>query len=341
MSENIIQQVASGNAPQPAAEAAQPSDYAQIEKDAVAGLSGELNPEKASEENIDDLDKELIDAAEKAGDLSKKEAQSLKKKLMLKVDGQEIEEEVDLADEEYLKRELQKSKAFDKRSKEYSAYKSQVDQLLQMLQNDPETLLEKMGLNVDEFAEKRLTKKLEQMKKSPEQIKNEEMQAELEKLRKEKSEIEEARTKAEMERLRNEQSTQITNEIVEALSDVKSILPKQNPIVLQRIAQTMLYAMQNGYPNVKAKDVIPMVEKQWRKELNDVFAGASEDTIESLVGKEALTKYRKSIIAKNKNQLPTPQKVNTVDTGKSHKPQEKQVDMYEAREKFKKMFRPV
>jgi len=132
---NITQQVASGNAPQPAAESAQNSDYKALEEQTVANFEGE------SSEEIDSP--EAIAALEKEGEISKEQATFLKKKLKLKVDGQEIEEEVDLGDDEYLKRELQKSKAFDKRVKEHAAYKSQVDQLLQMLQNDPESLVKK------------------------------------------------------------------------------------------------------------------------------------------------------------------------------------------------------
>lgn len=331
---NITQQVASGVAPQPAAESAKPSDYNKLEKQASENLSSDSNDES--------IDAEAIDAAEQEGDLTPKEAISLKKKLKLKVDGQEIEEEVDLADEEYLKRELQKSKAFDKRAKEFAGYKSQVDQLLQLLQNDPEALLEKMGLNVDEFAEKRLTKKLEQLKKTPEQIEREKMQAELEELRNDKKRIQEEKEKADMERLRNEQSTQITNEIVEALDGAKSILPKKNPLVLQRIAQTMVLAMKNGYPNVTAKDVIPLVEKQWKQEMNSFFAESPEDLIEMLVGKEKLTAWRKSQYAKAKNKPPTPVNNKPLDTGATNKgPIETPVDLKQGRTNFKNLFKPV
>ena len=72
-------------------------------------------------------------------------AKELKKKLKLKVDGEEYEEEIDFNDDENLRKHLQKSKAFDKRAKEFTGYKSQVEQLLKMLEEDPEALLEKMG----------------------------------------------------------------------------------------------------------------------------------------------------------------------------------------------------
>lgn len=225
------------------------------------------------------------------------QAISGKRKLKLKVDGQEFDEDFDPNDDEAIKRHLQKSKAFDKRLKEFSSYKSQVDSALELLQKDPELFLEKMGLNVDEFAEKRLARKIEELKKSPEQIAQEKMEKELSELREEKKRIEEEKQKFEMENLRNQQAFEIENDINTALEDSKSILPKKNPIVLQRIAQTMLLAMQNGYDNVTAKEVIPFVEKQWKQELNEFFNVMPEEVFEQLVGKTNIDRYRKKKVA--------------------------------------------
>ena len=82
-----------------------------------------------------------------AEELTPKQVQELKKKLKIKVDGEEFEEELDFNDEEGLKRHIQKAKAFDKRAKEFSKYKADVDSLLTMLQSDPEALLEKMSIS--------------------------------------------------------------------------------------------------------------------------------------------------------------------------------------------------
>ena len=103
---------------------------APIEQSNVQPESSEQNEssiELSSSEGLESSDDSLqsddaIDAAEAAGEISAKEANQLKKKLKLKVDGQEIEEEVDFNDEEGLKKHLQKSKAFDKRLKEFSTY---------------------------------------------------------------------------------------------------------------------------------------------------------------------------------------------------------------------------
>lgn len=282
MSDNIVQAVASGDAPQP--NEGVESNYDETLDAAEDAVDGSEALESSPEAAIDD--------AQKNGDISKAQAQELKKKLRLKIDGVEEDFEVP-SDEEELKKHFQKSKAFDKRLKEFSGFKSQVDSLLEQLKSDPESVLEKLGYNVDEMAEKRLSKKIEEMKKSPDQLKQEQMEKELSDLRKEKKKIEEERSKSELERMRNEQAQSIEHDISTALDNSNSILPKRNPKVLARVAQTMLLAMQNGYEAVTAKDVIPLVEKEWRNELREAMDGSTEDMLEELVGKANMDRYRK------------------------------------------------
>jgi hypothetical protein len=300
MSDGITAAVASGNSPQPTSEIAQHSDYNEVQEGVEDAIGGD--------ESIDDIQDDAsssIDAAAKKGDITKSQAQALKKKLMLKVDGQEIEEEIDFNDDESLKKHFQKSKAFDKRVQEFQSYKSQVDQLLEMLDKDPEALLEKMGKNLDELAEKRLTRKVEEMKKSPEQLEREKMELELKELRDAKKKADEDRKNSELERMRNEAAQEIETDILSSLESSKSMLPKKNPLVMQRISSTMLLAMQNGYPNVTAKDVIPLVEKQFKQELNDFFNVLPEETLELLVGKNNFDRVRKNKVSQQKAKTQT------------------------------------
>jgi hypothetical protein len=300
---------------QPAHEAAEVTDFEAIADEVTESDELDQGDSDHSSEDAALDQTAAIDAAQKAGAITKKEAQVLKKKLTIKVDGVESEEEIDFSNEEELKKMLQRSKAYDKRGKEYATLKSQTDMLLKMLQEDPEGLLEKLGKNVDEIAEKRLSRKVEEMKKSPEQIEREKMEKELEELREEKKRIQQEKDKAEQEKLRNMAAQEIEADIADALGSVKSILPKNNPIVLQRIASAMLLAMQNGYPQVKAKDVVPMVEKQWKQELNEFFSVSSEEALEALVGKTNLDKYRKTKVqSKTKAQTTTAKQV-TKDSG--------------------------
>ena len=260
-----------------------------------------------------DLDSENeIDAAEATGQISKKEAIQLKKKLKIKVDGQEMEEELSWDDEDGLKKHVQKSKAFDKRAKEHAEYKAQVEQAFNMLQQDPEAFLEKLGINVDDLSEKRLSRKLEELKKSPEELEREKMQKELEDYKRKEKEARERAEKAELERMKNEASAKIESDIYEALDSANSILPKKNPAVLQRIAQAMVFAISKGYTDVTAKDVIPFVEQQYKQEYAEMMRMVPDDVFEALATKERLTNYRKAQV---KAKAPSVQKPQIKDTG--------------------------
>lgn len=288
-----------------------------------------------SDDSGDDIEVESaadIEAAQKAGDITKKEAVALKKKLKLKVDGLEQDFEVPESEEE-LKKYFQKALAFDKRTKEHSSYKSQVDQVLEMLQKDPEALLEKMGYNVDDMAEKRLSRKIDELQKSPEQIEADKMRRELDDYKKKEKELSERAEKAELEKMKNQQAASIENDISSALDTANSFLPKGDPEVYAMVANYMLLAIKKGYPQVTAKDVIPLVQKKYKENYAKLLRTAPDDLLEELVSKERLTAYRKTQVQSKKN-VAAPTKPQIKDTGTKKKVEEKPVERHSFKDVF-------
>jgi hypothetical protein len=259
-----------------------------------------------------------IDKAQKDGKISKAEAAQLKKQLKVKIDGVEETVEVDFNDEEGLKRHIQKAKAFDKRAKEYATLKNTVESFMQRVMSgndeEAEAALREAGMNPEDFAEKLIARKIKELEKSPEQVEQEKMRKELEDLRKEKKKAEEEREQAQMEKLRNQYAAEVENDISKALEDTKSKLPKGNPRVVKRIAQTMLHALEKGYHDVKVNDVIPLVEKEWQEELRSYFDTSAEDLIEELVGKQNIDRLRKKRLA-NRPAAPKSTASSIKDTG--------------------------
>lgn len=293
----------------------------------------ESAPAESNELDLESQEAELEEQEVQAAEPEKKLTAAQKKKLKLKIDGAEEEFEVPESDEE-LAKYFQKAKAFDKRSNEHAQFKSQVDAMIAMLQADPEAFLEKAGFNVDELAEKRLDRRVKEMQKSPEQLEREKMQKELEDLRKEKKAAEEAKEKAQAEKLRDQEAAKIQSDIMEGIENAKTSLPKKNPKVYQKVAQALYFAVTNGYPQVTVKDVLPIVEKEWKAELASYFQDADDDMIEMMVGKANLDRYRKSQISKKKSKVPA--KPVIVDTGSS-KTEEKPVDKITMKNFFKNM----
>lgn len=261
----------------------------------AAPASTENVAQEASENQAESSEQGNISPAEIKAE---KKVQDLKKKYNLKVDGREEEMELDLANDEEVKKYLQKAKGFDKRAKEHATLQSQVDQLIQQLKDAPESVLERLGLDVDDFAQKRLTKKIEQMAKSPEQIQREKDLAELDQLRKDKDQMMKDKESAEQETMLQKSISEIENGIISAMEDSKTLLPKRNKKVIGWIGQALKIAMEKGHSEVTVKDVIPVVERRYKQELQELFDVLPEDALEMMIGNNNLERLRKKRVAK-------------------------------------------
>lgn len=282
-------------------------------------------PENTEVQASDDIQDDLsdIEAAQASGQITPAEAKELKKVLKVKVDGEEFEETVDFNDEESLKRHIQKARAFDKRSKEYSKYKADVDSLLEMLQKDPEGVLERMGVNVDDLSEKRLSRKIEEMQKSPEQIEMEKMRKRLEEFENNEKELKTKAEKAEFERLKDEQAKEIQTSILKAL-ETSTFLPKDDPEVFHQVGQLMNIAMSKGMTDVTPELVIPYIEKAYERRLTNLINKLDDAGLEKFITKQRLDQYRLNKVNSKKATASAERKV--VDTGKkqeSEKPAQK------------------
>ncbi len=243
----------------------------------------QAEPEAEVEDDGSDLSEE---------DLKKADKQVAKLKKKLKVGGKEIE-----VDEDELVKRAQMGYSAEEKWQEAAKMKKQLEGFINLLQQDPASALEKMGFNVDELAEKRIQQRIEEMRKSPEQIKQEQVERELAQLKAEREQERDEAQKREMVRLQEHFAVEIENDISSALDNNTLGLPK-SPYVVKRIADTMILAMKHGYKDVKAKDVLPIVQEEIRKELSDMYQASPDEVFEQLVGKDRLTKYRRGKIKK-------------------------------------------
>lgn len=277
------------------------SEFESNAAEVVESIDNEAAPAESSTEEgtlqeavSDVLDGDAVEASAEESEESKEETiKELRKKLKLKVDGEEIEEEIDFEDDESLKKYLQKAKAFDKRSQELASLKGQVDQFVKALRENPVEVLRQAGHDVDALAEGHIQSMLDEASKSPEQLAQEKLEAELKALKDEKEQLKKSAEEAEMERLRNQQAAEIEGDISSALDSAETVLPKKNPWVMRKVAETMLLAMQNGRPDITAKEVIPLVENQFINDLQEMFDVFPEEVIEKVVKKQNLDRVRK------------------------------------------------
>lgn len=253
--------------------------------------------QRATDEIMASLPKDQTSEVEDTGeDLPPEEPAKMtaaeKKAWKLKVAGKDVE-----VDEAELLKRAQMGYSADEKWQEAAKMRKQLENFVGLLQQDPATALEKMGFNVDEFAEKRIQQRIEEMKKSPEQLEKERIEKELNDLKSEREREKEEARQREIKQLQDKYAVELENEINSALSSNELGLPK-SPYIVKRMADVMIYAIKNKVPDFTAKQALEIVQKEVLDELNQMYAVAPDEVFEKLVGKDRLNKYRRAKIKK-------------------------------------------
>ena len=171
-----------------------------------------------------------------------------------------------------------------------------VSEIASMIQSDPWTLLQRAGYDPRKLAEEYLTQAIEEDMMP-------ESERELKRVRLERDELE-RQYKEEMERREQEQmqgaiqqaQQEISSQIIDALSN--SPLPK-SPDVVKRIANYMLIAEQKGI-NVNPKQVIPLVEEDFRNLNASILKSLDPTKRISYIGEDLLKQIRQDDLARLK-----------------------------------------
>lgn len=259
----------------------------QVSPEIIEGATEDSGIEAQASSNSD-LQEAVEDAI--ANGASEKEVKNLIKEFQLKVNGKIVNKKIDLSDENNLRNELQLAAAARQSMQEAANLKKLYESEVSRLKQDPFSVLAELGLDPDQLAEMRIQQRIEEMKKSPEQVEREKIQAELQAAREESRRLKEEREAEQFEKLKDQAAVQIETEIEQALDSHKT-LPKSRHIV-KRIADSMLWAINNGFEDVTAEDVMPLVEKEWRDEMSRLMDDSSEDILEQLIGQRNIDRLR-------------------------------------------------
>lgn len=263
----------------------------------VSASSSENSEEIDTSEATDEELEEVVDSEEASEEEKVEAKQELKKRLKLKVNGKEVEKEIDFNDEDSLRELLQKGYAADERFQQASSLEKQMKQFAQLIQQDPLKALEAAGHDMDKIAEAYMEQRIKDMQKSPEQKRLEELEKQIEAERQKSEKLENERQQAEQARAQEEYSRQLDDEITTALSS--SELPK-SPYVVKRIAENLMLAMDEGYEDVTVEQILPIVEKQIKGEIRQMFEAMPEEVIEKTLGNNVSEKLRKRRLQRQK-----------------------------------------
>jgi hypothetical protein len=245
-------------------------------------------------------DLEAEEAAEAEVKAKAKAPASTKRKYSPKVNGRNVDLELDPNDDAEMMKYLQKALASDEKFQEAAALRKNVEQLVNELKANPRGVLSHpdLGIDLKKFAEDILNEEIQELQKTPQQKQLEALQKQLEGEKKQREMLEEGKRSAEMARLEEQAFKQFDDDITASLEKYPN-LPK-SPYVVKRIADTMIEAINLGYKDATVKDIMPIVESQINSEMQKMFETMPEDLMEKLIGSNNLSRLRKTRLAKMK-----------------------------------------
>jgi hypothetical protein len=302
-------------------------DAGAVEGEAIESQEASAaDVENLSTEDTQELKEQVEEAIEEGA--SEEEVRSMIKQFTLKVNGKEFVKELDLSDEDAIRAELQKAYAGQIAMQEKAHIEKRYASDLQRLQEDPFGVLEEIRGKEEalELAAQRIQQEIERQQMSPEEQAAQEMQRELEDARARLQSMEEEKQRVQHEQLMNEQAELIENDILSAIDEGGL---SAEPKTIQRIADAMYWAEENGFGPVSAKDVLPTVKQEMESEFKSYAKSAftnKEDAIKSLLGEDVLEQLRQQRIesAKKVNNVANLKKpVGKVPESKEEKPKPK------------------
>jgi|GEM_PF-1419705 len=239
-----------------------------------------------------------------ASKTEKKAAEKFLKKLTLKIDGQEYEEELpfeipnDPKAIEYMRRELQMGRMGQKRAQEKASIEKEVLQFIEDLRKNPRKALSDpaIGMDLKKFAVEIMEEEIANSKKSPEQLEKEKLQLELSELKEQREREKNEGNQKELERLKEQEYERYDMLMSQALE--KHNVPK-NPAIIKRMADYMLIGLEAG-KDVTPEDIIPLIREDLKNDYSEILASMSEDDLEDFIGKDVLNRLRKKSVAKVK-----------------------------------------
>lgn len=275
-------------------------------------------PVENTEEVVEGLEasEESSDQPEQTPEEQKQQEKEIKKALKsfeLKVNGKSKKVDIDLENDEEVKKYLQKAMASDEKFQEAATYKKQAEQLVEMLQKNPLAILKNpaLGLDVRKLAEQVLLEQLEDEQKTPEQKKMEEYERKLKEYEEEKKRLEDEKKQQEMSEAMRRNQQELETSMIKALE--ASDFPPE-PYFIRRVADAMAMAIESGWEDVSVEDIMPYVESRMRSDFGSLIGKNKEPSkFEKLIGKDVLNEYRKSTISKVKK-TPSPQAPSTAKT---------------------------
>lgn len=218
------------------------------------------------------------------------------KKYKLKVDGEEFEEEIDLNDETAMVTRLQLAKAAQKRMAHAKEQTQKAREIVKAFEEDPESMLHRLGPKGRELAEKFLLEQLKSEMMSPDE-------KELHDLRKERAQrLEMEKKQKELEEMsaREKQEYQYAQEFqATIIGALKKMELPTSPSLVKRTAEVLKKNLDLGL-DLTIDQLAAEVKAETLGYLKSIVKDADGESLLSLLGPDMAKKIRMHDIQKLK-----------------------------------------
>jgi hypothetical protein len=266
-------------------------------------------------ENIADTSEVAdVDSNEQPADMDTSDATgqqpspvSTKQKYKFKVDNEDIEEE--LSNEE-LASYLSKARGSDKRFREAASLRSEVEQFVRGLKENPKPYLSKLGIDLKslisdehitpEMAERILMKQLEEASLSPEQKELRQLKAEKEAREKEQLTKKEKEDAEKADAQRQQAADEVQNEIISVFEQCGM---QPTPKLIYQVATTMLQAAEAGKRISPQQALMGARKSAWDDAL-EMMNSVNDDMLLRSLPKSLLQRINKAMLGNSTEQKP-------------------------------------
>lgn len=210
------------------------------------------------------------------------------------VDGQTIEEEVDLNNKEDLTKRLRLSAAATKRMAEAKEAQGKARQILDAFEKNPEDMLRRLGPKGRELAEKFLINSMQEDMLDPKEKELRTIKAENDAYKKEKEVAAKQKEQSQQSQQEAKIAESFQKTIIEAAE--KSGLPK-SPALIRRMAKILHTNVDLGL-DLDAHDLAQEVKKDLISEIKAIIGDSDGSHLVELFGPDVAKKIRKFDLAR-------------------------------------------
>jgi hypothetical protein len=204
-------------------------------------------------------------------------------------------------DEAVLKSLIEKSKGADKKFLEAAQARKEAMRFFKLAKENPAEFLRKTGLDPKKFAYDEVAADVKNKLRDPKEVALEEAQKRLKEFEAKETAEKERKNQEKLDKQAKAAEAKLHQDIIEAL-EVSPALPK-NAFTVAKIAKYLQTVLDKTGEMLSPKDVVKVMERDLRGELQGVVKGASAEQLLELIGEEGLATLRAFDLARLKDPL--------------------------------------